>query len=90
MDKERIDEALELLWVLNEDGHEDLNRYRLSSEDDEVDALINTLKADGLATISGNNILFTEKGRAMARALIRRLRLAYCYCRCLQDGTYSQ
>jgi DtxR family transcriptional regulator, Mn-dependent transcriptional regulator len=76
MDKERIDEALELLWVLNEDGHEDLNRYRLSSEDDDVDALINTLKAEVLVVISGDNIQFTDKGRAMARALIRRLRLA--------------
>ena len=31
MDKERIEEALELLWVLIEEGHQDLNRFRLSS-----------------------------------------------------------
>ena len=47
MDKERIDEALELLWVLNEEAITDLNRFRLSSEDDEVDALINVLKTEG-------------------------------------------
>jgi DtxR family Mn-dependent transcriptional regulator len=76
MDKERIDEALELLWVLNEEGHQDLNRFRLSSEDDEIDSIIISMKTDGLVVVSGNTIQFTEKGRADARALIRRLRLA--------------
>jgi DtxR family Mn-dependent transcriptional regulator len=76
MDKERIDEALELLWVLNEEGHDDLNRFRLSSEDDEVDAVISVLRKEGLVNISGDTIGFTEEGRARARALIRRLRLA--------------
>jgi DtxR family Mn-dependent transcriptional regulator len=76
MDKERIDEALELLWVLNEEGHQALNRFRLSSEDDEVDAIINVLKTDGFVVTSDNDIQFTDKGRSEAKALIRRLRLA--------------
>ena len=76
MDKERIDEALELLWVLDEEGHQALNRFRLSSEDDEVDAIINALKTDGFVVTSDNDIQFTDKGRSEAKALIRRLRLA--------------
>ena len=76
MDKERIDEALELLWVLNEEGHQALNRFRLSSEDDEVDNIINVLKTDGFVVTSGDDIQFTDKGRSEAKALIRRLRLA--------------
>jgi DtxR family Mn-dependent transcriptional regulator len=76
MDKERIDEALELLWVLNEEGHQALNRFRLSSEDDEVDSIINVLKTDGFVVISGDVIQFTDKGRSEAKGLIRRLRLA--------------
>jgi DtxR family Mn-dependent transcriptional regulator len=76
MDEERIDEALELLWVLNEEGHDDLNRFRLSSEDDEIDAVISVLRREGLVAISGNAIHFTDEGHARARALIRRLRLA--------------
>lgn len=76
MDKERIDEALELLWVLNEEGHEDLNRFRLSSEDDEIDSVIAVLRREGLITVTGDAIRFTEKGRVQAKALIRRLRLA--------------
>ena len=70
------DEALELLWVLNEEGHDDLNRFRLSSEDDEVDAVIGALKEERLVIISGDTIHFTDEGRAKAKALIRRLRLA--------------
>lgn len=76
MDKERIDEAIELLWVLNEEGHNGLNRFRLCSEDDEIDRLIQILKAEGLATVTDDKIQFTEKGHKMAKALIRRLRLA--------------
>ncbi len=76
MDKERIDEALELLWVLNEEDHQSLARFRLSSEDDDIEALLGTLQSEGLAGISGDIIKFTDTGRLQARALIRRLRLA--------------
>jgi len=76
MDKERIDEALELLWVMDEGGHDGLNRFRLSSEDDEVDSLIITLKSEDLITVTDDTIHLTEKGRVKAKALIRRLRLA--------------
>jgi DtxR family Mn-dependent transcriptional regulator len=76
MDKERVDEALELLWVLNEEGHQNLNRFRLSSEDDGIDSVTIFLRKEGLVDISGDTILFTEEGRAQARKLIRRLRLA--------------
>lgn len=76
MDKERVDEALELLWVLTEEGHQDLTRFRLSSEDDDPETLLDTLKAEELVVISGDSIRFTDKGHSQARALIRRLRLA--------------
>jgi DtxR family Mn-dependent transcriptional regulator len=76
MDAERIDEALELLWILNEEGHQDLGRFRLSSEDDDVDALIDALQTERLVNISGDDMKFTDSGRAQAKALIRRLRLA--------------
>jgi len=76
MDKERIDEALELLYVLNEENHDDLNRFRLSSEDDGIDSIIIALREGGLVDISNEIIRFTEKGRTQAKTLIRRLRLA--------------
>ena len=76
LDKERIDEAVELLWILSEEDHQSLARFRLSSEDDDIEALIGALQSEGLANISGDNIQFTDKGRSQAKALIRRLRLA--------------
>ncbi|MDA8431877.1 MAG: FeoA domain-containing protein [Nitrospiraceae bacterium] len=75
-DKERIDEALELLWVLDEEGHSDLDRFSLSSDDADIPSLIETLKQEGLASAEGADIRLTEKGRKMARGLVRRQRLA--------------
>ncbi len=76
IDKERIDEALELIWLLVEDGRTDLNRFKLSSEDNNVDILIEVLKTEGLVIIFEDKIQFTDKGYSMAKTLVRRLRLA--------------
>lgn len=75
-DKERIDEALELLWVLDEEGHNEQNRFALSSDDPDTDLIVKTLLNEYLAIISDDKILLTEKGRKTARGLIRRQRLA--------------
>lgn len=73
---ERIDEALELLWVLDEDGYSDIKRFKLSSDDSDTDALINMLTQEGLATVQDDNIKLTDKGHELAKGLIRRHRLA--------------
>ena len=75
-DKERIEEALELIWVLNEDGHNALNRFKLSSDDSDITSLIGTLTERKLALVNEDEILFTEKGNKIAKGLIRRQRLA--------------
>jgi DtxR family Mn-dependent transcriptional regulator len=75
-DRERIDEALELLWVLDEEGQSDIERFNLSSDDAEPAILVETLTQNGLATVSGDKMNLTDKGRRMARGLIRRQRLA--------------
>lgn len=76
VDKERIEEALELLWVLGEEGHQELNRFTLSSDDPDTDLIVASLVGDSLAVISDEKILLTEKGRKTAKGLIRRQRLA--------------
>ena len=76
MDDERIDEALELLWLMNEEDLHELERFKLSSEDDDIEYLIDTLKKEGLITIHGDKINFSDKGSYRAKSLIRRLRLA--------------
>jgi len=75
-DKERIDEALELLWVLDEEGHNELDRFSLSSDDPDTALIVETLINEGFASISEKKIILTEKGRKTARGLIRRQRLA--------------
>ncbi len=75
-DKERIDEALELLWVLDEEGHNELDRFSLSSDDPDTALIVETLINEGFASISEKKIVLTEKGRKTARGLIRRQRLA--------------
>jgi DtxR family Mn-dependent transcriptional regulator len=76
VDKERIDEALELIWVLAEEGHNELDRFSLSSDDPDTNLLVQTLIDQDLATVSDNTIQLTDKGRKNARGLIRRQRLA--------------
>jgi len=76
MDKERIDEALELIWVLDEEGHRERERFNLSSDDPDTASLVDTLIQEGLATLTGENILLTDRGNKAAKGLIRRQRLA--------------
>lgn len=76
MEKERIDEALELLWVLSEEGYGDIKRFRLSSDDPDVDSLMDTLKKEGLAEVGSGEIRLTKTGSELAKGLIRRHRLA--------------
>jgi DtxR family Mn-dependent transcriptional regulator len=76
MDQERIDEALELIWILKEEGKPDLKRFKLSSEDEDVDTLLEKMLYDSLIVIKGDEVNLTDKGREKARGLIRRHRLA--------------
>lgn len=73
---ERVDEALELLWLFKEDGHKEIKRFHLSSEDADVKSLIDELVRDGLAAVDDYSIQLTEKGLGLAKKLIRRHRLA--------------
>jgi len=75
-DKERIDEALELLWVLNEDQHHDIGHFKTNSDDADTESIVETLLHEGLASIRSAEIHLTEKGFRAARGLIRRQRLA--------------
>jgi len=75
-DKERIDEALELLWVLREDQHPAISHFKTNSDDADTEAMIETLLHAGLASVDGTEIHLTEKGHTSARGLIRRQRLA--------------
>jgi DtxR family Mn-dependent transcriptional regulator len=76
MDQERIDEALELLWILEEENKTELKRFKLSSEDEDVDTILENMIYDRLVRIDGDNIYLSDEGRKIAKGLIRRHRLA--------------
>lgn len=76
MEKERIDEALELLWELKEEESSNVKRFKLSSDDYDVDSLLKSLSDEGMIAISDDSIILTEKGEKLAEGLIRRHRLA--------------
>lgn len=76
MDQERIDEALELIWLLEEEERPDFNRFRLNSDDANFDELFDELIRQDLIIVKDTQIRLTEKGHALARGLIRRYRLA--------------
>ncbi|MGD0886597.1 MAG: metal-dependent transcriptional regulator [Thermodesulfovibrionales bacterium] len=76
MERERIDEALELLWLLDEEGHSEMERFRLSSDDPSFQDLLDALIQEDLISIEGNVVRLLDRGRALSRGLIRRHRLA--------------
>ncbi len=75
-ENERIDEALELIWLLREEGRAFLSNFKVSSDDEYPEEIIRLLIEDGLVNIKGEEIDFTERGYERARGLIRRYRLA--------------
>lgn len=75
-EKERIDEALELIWVLKEDGKAIVSNFKATSDDESPEVIMDKLVDDGLVKIKDEEINFTDKGYERAKGLIRRYRLA--------------
>lgn len=76
VESERIDEALELLWLLGEEGRYETERFMRSSDDPDPSAVIEVLLSGGLAHVEHSGIKLTPKGFELAKGLIRRHRLA--------------
>jgi DtxR family transcriptional regulator, Mn-dependent transcriptional regulator len=76
MDKEIIDEALEIIWGLDETKTSDMNGFRQAWHEKDPDTVIKTLKNRGLISVNDEKIVFTEKGSFQAKELVRRHRLA--------------
>ncbi|HDY70059.1 MAG TPA: DtxR family transcriptional regulator [Nitrospirae bacterium] len=73
---ERLEEALELLWVLNEENKDSLTLLKACSDDDEIDNVIEDLKNRKWVTVDADDLRFTEEGKKIARTIVRRHRLA--------------
>ncbi|VAX33440.1 hypothetical protein MNBD_NITROSPIRAE03-945 [hydrothermal vent metagenome] len=75
-EQERLEEALELLWVLEEEEKGGLKRLKGCSDDENIDETVAELQNSGLIIVDGGNVEFTPKGREIARGVVRRHRLA--------------
>ncbi len=76
MEQERLEEALELLWVLKEEDKATLKLLHGCSDDENTEAVIRELLNKGLIKITGDAVDFTPEGEEIARGIVRRHRLA--------------
>ncbi|UCH11558.1 MAG: metal-dependent transcriptional regulator, partial [Fidelibacterota bacterium] len=75
-----IDEILEAVWIAQEEGHSEVSRLEVAEdhdvEDFDLPSCLKELEAAGLLVLNNGLVDFTDEGRARARSLIRRHRLA--------------
>jgi DtxR family Mn-dependent transcriptional regulator len=76
MEKERIEEMLELLWTLKEAGHDELSTILEKSKDEDTQEVIDVLIQEELVESKNGKIVLTNKGERKARGIVRRYRLA--------------
>jgi DtxR family Mn-dependent transcriptional regulator len=76
MEKERIEEMLELLWTLKEAGNDELNTVLEKSGDEDAREVIDVLKKERLLASREGKVVLTDDGEKKAREIVRRNRLA--------------
>jgi len=75
VEEDRIDEILELIWTLREEGVSDLDRLLETTQDAEANFILRLMIKDGLFQVEGNRMVLKERGEEKAREIIRRHRL---------------
>jgi DtxR family Mn-dependent transcriptional regulator len=75
VEEERVDELLELIWTLREEGVSDLDHLLGTTQDIEARFILRLMIKDDLFHVEGNRVVFKERGEEKARELIRRHRL---------------
>lgn len=73
---QRIDELLELLWMMREEGVNELKEFLKRAEDIEAEALMEEMIKEGLIAIDEDKIRLKNKGEKKSEQIIRRHRLA--------------
>lgn len=71
-----IEEVAEELWTLSEQGHDDVEELRRTTQVAALDEALRHLSARGLATVEGGRAILTQTGRELAERQVRRHRLA--------------
>ena len=76
IEDDRVDEILELIWTLIEDGKATVDYVIKKSEDPLAATLLKDIESSGLVLIQNNNIAFRGSGEKRAEEIIRRHRIA--------------
>jgi DtxR family Mn-dependent transcriptional regulator len=74
-EEDRVDELLELIWTLREEGVSDMDHLLETTQDIEAKSILRKMIKDGLFQTEGNRIILKERGEEKAREIIRRHRL---------------
>jgi len=72
---ERMDELLELIWKLREEGVSDVSQLLNSTLDAEARSILRQMVRDNLFQVDGDRMILKERGEEKAREIIRRHRL---------------
>jgi DtxR family Mn-dependent transcriptional regulator len=70
-----MDELLELIWKLREEGVSDVNQLLNSTLDAEARSILRQMVRDNLFQVDGDRMILKERGEEKAREIIRRHRL---------------
>ena len=62
-----VDEILELIWTLREEGVSDLDRLLETTQDIEAKFILRLMIKDGLFQVEGNRMVLKERGEEKAR-----------------------
>jgi DtxR family Mn-dependent transcriptional regulator len=71
-----LDEVLELIWVMREEGDMSLSSLLERSPEENTDQIIERLKTEHLIEVHGDGIRLMPAGEERAKAVVRRQRLA--------------
>ena len=74
-EEDRIDELLELIWTLREEGVSDMDHLLETTRDIEARSILSRMIKDNLFEIDGNRMILKDRGEEKAREIVRRHRL---------------
>jgi len=75
VEEDRIDELLELIWTLREEGVSDMDHLLETTQDIEAKSILRKMIKDDLFEIEGKRMMLKERGEEKAREIVRRHRL---------------
>ncbi len=75
VEEDRIDELLELIWTLREEGVSDMDHLLETTQDIEARSILSRMIKDNLFEVEGNRMILKERGEEKAREIVRRHRL---------------